>query len=252
MNIHRTLLTTILVSATAVTYAQQNNDQKTTTPAPRAPKIAYYIDASVLDVRTLLPEPPAQDSVVTKAELAELHRIEQTRTPEQIAKVKADEAEEDMFAFKDVLGPNFNPKALPITAALGSHVKNEQSVVGGQLKQYFQRPRPFQTDSTLHPVCELKQTHDSYPSGHGLTGYLEAFTLAELIPEKRVELLARADDYAHSRLVCGVHYPSDIEASRRVAYAVFGYMLATPRFQKDLAEARREIRTEMGLPANSD
>ena len=114
------------------------------------------------------------------------------------------------------------------------------------MKQYFQRPRPYQTDSTLHPVCELKQTHDSYPSGHGLTGYLEAFTLAELVPEKRPEILARADDYAHSRLACGVHYPSDIEASRRVAYVVFGYMLATPRFQRDLAQARGEMQTKTG------
>jgi acid phosphatase (class A) len=83
-----------------------------------------------------------------------------------------------------------------------------------------------------------------------LTGYLEAFTLAEIAPEKRAEILARADDYAHSRLVCGVHYPSDVEASRTVAYAVFGYMLATPRFQRDLAVAREEMRAKLGLAAN--
>jgi acid phosphatase (class A) len=92
---------------------------------------------------------------------------------------------------------------------------------------------------------------EGYPSGHGLTGYLEAFTLAEIVPEKRVEILARADAYVHNRLVCGVHYPSDIEASRRVSYAVFGYMLATPRFQRDLAAAREEMRTKMGLAARS-
>jgi acid phosphatase (class A) len=95
-------------------------------------------------------------------------------------------------------------------------VKNEQSVVGNQLKRYYQRPRPYQTDTTLHPVCGLKTEHDSYPSGHGMTGYLEAFTLAEIVPEKRTEILTRADDYARSRLVCGVHYPSDTEASRRI------------------------------------
>jgi acid phosphatase (class A) len=175
-----------------------------------------------------------------------LHRIEQARTPEQVTRAKEDDGEEDMFVFKTVFGPGFTAEALPMTAALGEHVKNEQSVLGNQLKHSYQRPRPYQTDTSLHPVCALKTEHDSYPSGHSLTGYLEAFTLADIVPERRTEILARADEYAHNRLVCGVHYPSDIEASRRVAYAVFGYMLATARFQRDLAAAREEMR-EAGL-----
>ncbi len=224
--------------------------QQATTVAPAAthpPKTAYYIDPMVLDAALLLPAPPAADSAETRAELAELHRIEQSRTPEQVAQANADAAEEDMFAFKTVFGPHFNPEELPLTAALGEHVKNEQSVVGGQLKRAFQRPRPYQTDPTLHPVCPIKAAHDSYPSGHGLTGYLEAFTLIEIAPEERTAILQRADEFAHNRLVCGVHYPSDIEASRKVAYAVFGYMLATPRFQRDLAAARQEMREKLKL-----
>jgi acid phosphatase (class A) len=99
-------------------------------------------------------------------------------------------------------------------------------------------------------VCTLKKEHDSYPNGHGFTGYLEAFTLAEIAPEMRAEILARVDDYAHNRLVCGVHHPGDVEASRQVAYAVFGYMLGTPRFQQDLAAAREEMRAKLGLAGN--
>jgi acid phosphatase (class A) len=213
----------------------------------RPPRAAYYINASVLNVSTLLPDPPAVGSAANNAELAELHRVEKERTPAQVAKAQADDAEEDMFVFKTVLGPRFAADALPITAALGAHVKNEQGIAGDELKRHFQRPRPYQTDPTLHPVCPVKPTADSYPSGHSLTGYLEAFTLSELLPEKRTEILARADDYAHNRVVCGVHYPSDTEASRRVAYAVFGYMLATPKFQQDLAAARVELRAALGL-----
>jgi acid phosphatase (class A) len=84
-------------------------------------------------------------------------------------------------------------------------------------------------------------------TGHALTGYLEALTLAEIVPEKRPEILERADNYAHNRLVCGVHYASDIEASRRIAYVVFGYMLATPRFERDLAAAKLELRSKFGF-----
>lgn len=213
----------------------------------RPPRTAYYINASILNVSDLLPDPPAVGSRANDAELSELHRIEQQRTPGQIAKAQADDAEEDMFVFKTVLGQGFTPQALPMTAALGAHVKNEQSVAGGELKRHFQRPRPYQTDSTLHPVCTIKPTADSYPSGHSLTGYLEALTLSELVPEKRSEILARADEYARNRVICGVHYPSDTEASRRVAYAIFGFMLATPRFQQDLAAAREELRKDLGF-----
>jgi acid phosphatase (class A) len=215
----------------------------------KPPKAAYYIDAAVLQLPALIPGPPAPGSAANQAELAELHRIEATRTAAQVAAAKADEAEEDMFAYKTVLGPGFNPDALPVTAELGVHVKNEQSVAGGVLKAVFSRARPYQTDKTLHPVCALTEAPNSYPSGHALTGYLEGLTLAEIVPEKRTEILARADDYAHNRLVCGVHYPSDLEASRRVAYVVFGYMMATPKFQHDLAAAKAEARPKLGLAA---
>jgi acid phosphatase (class A) len=251
MNIIRTLSACLVLAFCAGVHAQQEMAAKPEA-VPNAPKPAYYFDATVLNMAELLPEPPAVDSAANKAELAELHRTELTRTPEQVAEAKADEDEESMFAFKTVFGAGFTAEALPVTAELGAHVKNEQGVVGGQLKLHYQRPRPYQTDATLHPVCKLKEVHDSYPSGHGLTGYLEAFTLAEMVPEKRAEILARADDYAHNRLVCGVHYASDVEASRRAAYAVFGYMLATPRFQRDLAAAREEMRAKLGFPGNKN
>jgi len=217
--------------------------------AGAAPKVAYYIDPAVLNVTALVPDPPAVGSEVQKAELVEMHRIEKARTPEQAKAAKADEDNETVFLYQTVFGAGFNAEALPTIAELGNHVKNEGSVAGGALKLVFKRPRPYQTDATLHPVCDLTETPNSYPSGHGLTGYLEGLTLAELVPEKRVEILARADEYAHNRLVCGVHYPSDEEASRKISYVVFGYMMATPKFQHDLAAARVEARAKLGLAA---
>ncbi|HEY1987052.1 MAG TPA: phosphatase PAP2 family protein [Terracidiphilus sp.] len=217
------------------------NAQVASSGTSKPPRVAYYVDTAVLNVQALVADPPAVGSAANKAELATLHGIEAARTSQLAASAKADEDEEDMFAFKSVLGSQFTPELLPLTAELGTHVKNEQSVVGGLLKRNFQRPRPYQTDSTLHPICALKSAHDSYPSGHALTGYLEALTLAELFPDKRNAILERADEYARNRLVCGVHYPSDIEASRRVAYAVFGFMLSSPKFQHDLEASRAEI-----------
>ena len=38
--------------------------------------------------------------------------------------------------------------------------------------------------------------------------------LAMMLPEKRDAILARADDYAYSRLICGVHYPTDLKRAQ--------------------------------------
>jgi acid phosphatase (class A) len=40
---------------------------------------------------------------------------------------------------------------------------------------------------------------------------------------------------------------SDTVASRQLAYAAFGYMLASPRFQIEVAAARAETRKRLGL-----
>src|SRR6266702_2465334 len=152
----------VLAVAAAGVSAQS---MKAAKPAVTAPRLAYYIDPAALDLEALIPNPPAVGSATGNAELDELHRIEKARTAEQTAAARADEDEEDLFAYKTVLGAGFNAAALPLTAELGVHVKNEQSVAGGALKVVFARARPYQTDKTLHPACALTAAANSYPSG---------------------------------------------------------------------------------------
>ena len=102
-------------------------------------------------------------------------------------------------------------------------------------------------DKTLHPVCKTKTKDDSYPSGHASTGYLMALALIDMVPEKRDEILARADDYGHNRMVCGVHYASDIVASRLGAYAIHGAMVTNAQYQTEMVVAKKELRQALGL-----
>ena len=218
------------------------------TAAPAQPKHAYYIDSQVLDLAASIPVPPDADSPRFMDELAQVHRIESERTPAQVAAAQADDREEDIFIFRGVVGDQFTAANFPILAELSAHVHNDEPVAGNPIKEHFKRPRPYQFDKSLHPVCKTTDQPDSYPSGHTISGYLLALTLIQMLPEKRNEILARADGYAHNRLVCGVHYESDLQASQKVAYAVFGYMLATPRFQRDLTRGKEELRSRLGLP----
>lgn len=210
---------------------------QTATPAPPP-----FVTPDQISGAAILPAPPANDSWQTLAELAELHRLEATRTPEQIAHAQTDDKEESMFAFANVMGPNFTRALLPKTALLSDHVKRNEGVIVNPAKKFFQRPRPYHLDATLHSVCKTTENRADfgYPSGHGTTGYLEALTLAQIVPEKRDAILARAADYAHSREVCGAHYASDEEASKTLAYAMFGLMLNNPQFRSELEAARAE------------
>lgn len=211
-------------------------------------RMPAYVPSADFDAFDMLPHPPAADSVITKKELAMLHWIEDHRKPDEVAQAKADEAERDIFIFKTVLGDGFNAQALPLTALLSKHVEDDQQADSEPVKNKFDRVRPYNNDKTLHPVCALKTVADSYPSGHSMTGTLMALTLASMLPEKRDAIFARADAYLYNRLVCGVHYPSDIRAGKDVAYALFGVMEDNPKFKAERAAAEAEIRKALNLP----
>jgi len=216
------------------------------TPAMAAHE-AIFAAAAQTRSDLILAAPPANDSATTKAELAELHAIEAARTPGQVARAQADDALETMFVYADVLGPGFDAARLPLTAAFALRVKNDEGVNATPAKEAFQRVRPYNLDKSLHPVCKTKTKNDSYPSGHTTAGYLAALVLVEMVPEKRDAILARAADYAHNRLVCGVHYPSDVEASKLVAYATHAVMDGNPAFQAELKAATQELRQALKL-----
>ncbi|SPE41923.1 Phosphoesterase PA-phosphatase related (modular protein) [Candidatus Sulfopaludibacter sp. SbA3] len=210
-----------------------------------------FVSPEQLDLEAILPNPPADNSPQGNAELAEVRRLQESRGAAEIAHVKADDEEEDIFIFKDVLGARFTPDALPLTALLSTHIHSDEGVISGPAKKVFQKLRPFNFDSSIKPVCKTNANvaDYGYPSGHATTGYLEALVLILMVPEKRDAILARADDYAHSRVVCAVHYPSDVAASKSVAYAAIGIMMNQPQFQKELQDARAETRRMLGLAA---
>ncbi len=95
------VVASVIVLVSTTLFAQMASDQpskqrSSTVPAKRTP---YFVDPSLLDLALILPLPPTQESQTTKAELAYVHRVEQTRTPEQVAAARADDREEDLFIF---------------------------------------------------------------------------------------------------------------------------------------------------------
>jgi len=80
----------------------------------------------------------------------------------------------------------------------------------------------------------------SFASGHTLWAYMQAYLMGALIPEKRNEFLELAYEIGFSREILGVHYPSDEEASRKLAHQLLEQMWEKPAFIFDFYQAQLE------------
>ncbi|HEX5378317.1 MAG TPA: phosphatase PAP2 family protein, partial [Phenylobacterium sp.] len=89
--------------------------------------------------------------------------------------------------------------------------------------------------------AEWMKTNASYPSGHSMVGWSWALVLSELAPDRADGLLAAGRSIGDSRVICGVHYQSDVEAGRTLSAAMVARLHADPQFEADLAQARAEL-----------
>lgn len=226
-------------------------------------KASGYLDSGKLPNVTLwLPAAPAHGSA---AEAADIEVFNDTRAQLQTPRGQQ-AAEDDVFdppqvvtRFSDALG--FKPDAgkLPRLLAMMTKAQADANALVAPIKHPVAeggRVRPFVAFSgaptCLNPVdmaghrdSDLNTFHlaasGSYPSTHALIGLLWAMTLAEALPERADALLARGLSFGESRVVCGFHYASDVEAGRLAAAALYARLHADAGFVKDFAAVRKEL-----------
>ena len=66
--------------------------------------------------------------------------------------------------------------------------------------------------------------------------------LASLVPARSQEILARASQYAERRLICGVHYRSDIVAGQQFGTVLALKLMQKPEFQALMTVAQAELK----------
>jgi acid phosphatase (class A) len=210
-----------------------------------------FVDARSIDLSRLLAPPPADSSEVTRAELEAMLMIQERRSDAQKAQALADN-EVSLARFSEAVGSTKSLKdvPLPLTNALLKKVQSDSSPVVGAGKEAFNRPRPYALEKRLEPVVPLPGGA-SYPSGHATWAYLTALVLADMVPERRLQILARADEYARNRVIAGVHYPSDVEAGRMTATIFTAFLFASPHYASERGAAAKELRAALGLPARA-
>jgi len=197
----------------------------------------YYLEPDSIALSELLAPPPDPDSRQQQYDARKVAQALSDRTPEDVAQMNAD-AHRDVFVFGDTLQPNFDAAHLPLTAALFKHAGNDTEILIDVAKGYFARTRP----------AGVRQTHGSYPSGHAAFAVCTAILLSLMVPEKRSAIFARASIFAESRIIAGVHYPSDVQAGWISGTVIAQALLTRPKFLADFAAAKTEVRAALGLP----
>lgn len=147
-----------------------------------------------------------------------------------------------MRDFSCAAGVVLTPDTVPHVMSLIGKAAADTADASRIAKDHYQRKRPYQVDSgpVCQPPAELRGSPD-YPSGHTTLGWTWAMILAELMPDRATAILARGRAYGESRIVCGVHNQSAVDAGRTTASATLAVIRANPAFQADLESARREL-----------
>ena len=204
-----------------------------------------YFGPETVNLLDLLVPPPAKDSAETKAELVEAKQLMASMSDSRKQQAIADD-EEGLQPFLAGTSIRVDVTTVPLTAALVQRILDTEEVVTATAKKGFARPRPPLVDDEIKPLIKLSKS-GAYPSGHSTNGTAIAIVLAKMLPERKEELMQRANDYALSRLIVGVHYRSDLGAGHAAGALIAQALMQNPDFQKEFQPAKAELRKALGL-----
>ena len=90
-----------------------------------------------------------------------------------------------------------------------------------QLKNHYQRARPYQYalygNQKLNPYQTFSGNNPSYPSGHATQSHFLFSIISSHYEEKAPQLMSVAKKVTESRLILGVHFPSDNSFGTKIA-----------------------------------
>lgn len=224
-------------------------------PQGRPGYVVGYLDPAELpDSQALLAPPPAAGSAAFAADEEAYRSTRGLRdTPRWALAAKDADLGFPQAAetFSCALAMPVSEQATPHLYMLLRRVRADASRANDKAKTYYKRQRPFALhgDTNCTPREQLKD--DSYPSGHSSIGWAWALALAEIAPDRANPILARGLAFGQSRVVCGVHWKSDVEAGRVVGASVVSRLHAAPVFAAQLAAARKEIEGARAAGLNS-
>jgi acid phosphatase (class A) len=218
------------------------------TPSTRVPLDGFLSPALVPDVLHIVPSAPSTgDSRYT----SDMDIFKSTRALQGTARWALALADDDVSAaglfkaFQCAVGAQITRENAPLVTTLVARANVDASRASNAMKQFYQHKRPYQVADA--PVCVSAQRRDDlarspdYPSGHTILSWETALVLSRLAPDRASEIFTRARAFGESRVVCGVHNLSAVEAGWMTAGIVFAAQDASADFQAAITAAKPEL-----------
>jgi acid phosphatase (class A) len=218
----------------------------------------YYLSEAQVKSLSESEKFPSNSSDQVRKELDYLLELQAKRTPEQTKRVQflgdigfwpqinlipnhlsyKQNLKDLFFEGREVLGENVNAENFPKLSKLLAGVMQDMRVMEFKVKYKLLRPRPYHLEPKLTPLTRINSP--SFVSGHTLWAFVQAFTWSEVVPEREKDFIALAEELRRSREIMGIHYPSDNESARQIAFKMLNHYFQNETFKKDLKEAIAE------------
>lgn len=191
-------------------------------PAPTPGTAVYALDDAVSKANLALQGSPRWQQATSDADLSFPHTAE---------------------TFSCAMGIPINDTETPHLYMLLRRSFTDAALSTYAAKNHYSRTRPFMENH--HPTCTpndeaFLRKDGSYPSGHTTIGWAWALILTEIAPTHTDAILARGRSFGDSRLVCNVHWQSDVNEGRIMGASTVARLHADPAFLADLNAAKAD------------
>lgn len=153
---------------------------------------------------------------------------------------------EDMAKmFSEPFGMEISAQKTPAIMNLLERGVTTLKQVGRLPKNHYMRRRPYDrfNEPSLTPGDEENLRHNgSYPSGHTIRAWAMALLLVEVNPAAQDALLKYGYEWGQSRVIVGVHWQSDVDASKVLISGAFASLHSDEAFMADMRKARAEFK----------
>lgn len=243
-----TACTLFVAFACSFAFAQTEAPAKKIKDHRTNPEVFFLKEGDAPNSFIILPPPPDGGSITFLNDQARYNwgkTMRNTPRGEQAvcdARVEGNGVPE---AFSEAFGVEINEETPEILKLIVGMREDAGDLGTREAKNFYNRTRPFcfYNEDTCNPEQQEElSTNGSYPSGHTSIGWATALVLAEINPERQNEILKRGFDMGESRVICGYHFQSDVDAGRLTGAMTVARLHADPAFQAQLEKAKKEFK----------
>lgn len=211
-----------------------------------AASTGYLAPDQIETLAASVPAPPVAGSALAWAEQAASDRYRPLEDTDRwyLATLHAElRAPEAIQHFDCALGMRIASTPAPSLTRIMDRMLHdiEGATAIAKARTFSSRPIVDPDRRACQTVTEAARASSGYPSSSASAGVVYGELMAELAPERAAEARRIGREIGLSRLVCGMHYPAQVQAGADLGYAVWQAARRTPALDRDLDSAQAEL-----------